>query len=280
MAFHQPKLKISEQEKKEPYIIYNYHSKPDSERIWNEPYYQLLSIDPAEKNLALRVERRYFDGKIIPLAFDKVDVRNTSEGVTIDVYGRAINFLDRYKQLYYGCHYVIIERQLPFNYRAVRISQHIITYLMLLLKDTSLLPIIVELSSKVKGKYLDAPDDLNDKGLKRWATEKARELLQIRGDQWSIDVMNFFWKKQDDLADTICQIEAFFILLGLKPITVINFGLSEKVEKNEIILIPKISVNKPKLNVTRQIAGSVFTGEKPKLKIIPLNQNNILQNNH
>jgi len=124
------------------------------------------------------------------------------------------NFLDKYREFYDGCHFIIIERQLPQNYKATRIAQHTISYFSLFLANKPLLPAIVEISPQMKGKILGAPKGISDKQLKTWAVEEARRLLQIRQDDFSLAVLNKFATKQDDLSDTICQAEALFIAWG------------------------------------------------------------------
>lgn len=205
---------------KTPYTIYYPHNIASTERKWTQPYYQVVSIDPARKNYAFRIERRYHNGWIIPIVFDKAHVESIEEegGTTIcNTYEVLTNFLDKYKQFYDECHFIIIERQLPQNYKATRIEQHSISYFSLLLKNKPLLPSIVEVDSKLKGKILGAPKGINDQQLKRWATEKARELLNIRLDRFSIGVLDHFRTKQDDLSDTVCQVEAIFIVWGFLP---------------------------------------------------------------
>lgn len=218
MAHYELKISKSESPDKTPYTVYYPHDKPNEQRNWDQGYYQVVSIDPARKNYAMRIERRYHDGKIIPIVFDKVAIESfeVKEKITIcNTYQMLTAFLDKYLQFYYDCHFFIIERQLPKNYKATRIAQHTISYFSVKLQNAHLLPSIIEICPKLKGKVLGAPGGINDKQLKTWAVEKARELLAMRQDKSSVDVMNHFHNKQDDLADTICQIEALFICWGL-----------------------------------------------------------------
>lgn len=215
-------LKISKTESpdKTPYTVYYPHTIVSTERKWTQSYYQVVSIDPARKNYALRIERRYHNGWITPVVFDKVSIESIQqEGDTIicNTYQVLTEFLSRYEQFYDECHFIMIERQLPQNYKATRIAQHSISYFSIRLHNKPLLPSIVEVDPKLKGKVLGAPKGINDKQLKKWAVEKARELLNIRKDEFSLQVLDHFGNKQDDLSDTICQIEAVFICWGLLP---------------------------------------------------------------
>lgn len=224
MSYFAAKTSKAESPDKVPYTTYYPHSISYKNRRWDkQDYYQVVSIDPARKNYAIRIERRHHNGIITPLIFDKTSIESiVQDGDTIinNTYQVLTEYLDKYRTFYDECHFIIIERQLPQNYKATRIAQHSISYFSIYLKDKPLLPTIIEVDPKIKGKTLGAPKQITDKQLKTWAVEKARQLLVIRGDNISIQILDKFWKKQDDLADTICQIEALFILWGLPHTTI------------------------------------------------------------
>jgi hypothetical protein len=213
-------------------------------RKWDQGYYQLVCIDPARKNYALRIERRYHSGKIEPIVFDKVCVEKfiDYDGYkTTDTYEEVTKFLEKYREFYDDCHFVIIERQLPTNYQATRIAQHTISYFSIVLHDKPLLANIIEVSPQLKGKMLGFKKG-NDKELKSWAVLVARELLTIRKDDYSLKVMDYFAKKQDDLADTVIMIEALMKLWGY-PLTVpidnkIKIRVADKSLATEVKNIP------------------------------------------
>ena len=214
------KINKSESPDKTPYTVYYPHSIPSTERKWTQPYYQVVSIDPARKNYALRIERRYHNGWITPVVFDKASIASiVQEGNTTicNTYEMLTEFLNKYAQFYDDCHFIVIERQLPQNYQATRIAQHSISYFSIRLHNNPLLPSIIEVDPKLKGKILGAPKNIGDKQIKTWAVEKARALLTIRRDEFSLQVLDHFRNKQDDLSDTVCQLEALFICWGLLP---------------------------------------------------------------
>lgn len=221
MAFFAPKTSKSESIDKTPYTEYYPHTIDSKFRFWTNPWYQVVSIDPARKNYAFRVERRYFNGVIQTMVFDKVsifEVTEISDGSRsiCNTYKNLSLFLDKYKTFYDECHFIIIERQLPQNYQTTRIAQHTITYFELHCRDKPLLPSIIEVDPKLKGKILGGPKGITDKKeLKRWASDYARRLSLYRNDKFAIDIMNHFSPKDDDLADTICQSEALFIHWGI-----------------------------------------------------------------
>jgi hypothetical protein len=221
-----PKTSKGESIDKTPYTLYYPHSKAESERVdithstTGKPYwYQFISIDPGRKNFAFRIERRSTSNAcdIQTLVFAKVSVEDivTAEESTICyTYQKLSNFLDTYRIFYDQCHYVVIERQLPINYKATRIAQHTISYFSLVLHNKPALPYIVEIDPKLKGKILGAPKGISDKQLKVWSIERARQIAQVRNDQYSLNILDNFKRKQDDLADTICQVEALCRVWG------------------------------------------------------------------
>ena len=212
------KINKSEAPDKTPYTTYYPHNLPHTSRQWEQSYIQFASIDPATKNYALRIERRYHNGWITPVVFDKISLKTVDqEGTTVVciTYKTLTAFLEKYIKYFHDCHFIIIERQLPQNYKATRIAQHSISYLTIKLCDTPLLPSIIEVDPKLKGKILGAPKGITDKQLKSWAVEEGRKLFTIRRDQFSLNVLNHFSTKQDDLCDTACQIEAICICWGI-----------------------------------------------------------------
>ena len=222
MSHFAKKIPKSQEPDKALHIIYYPHTIPHTERKWNQDYYQILSIDPGKiKNFSYRIERRYHNGKIIPIVFDKIDFESIiQEGTTTinNSYQVLTDFLNKYNKFYNDCHFFVIEKQLPNNYQAVRVSQHVISYFSIMLHNKPLLPAIVEVDSRLKGKYLGAPKGIGDKQLKTWSIEKGRYLLNLRNDTFSLQVLDCFKNKQDDLCDTVCQIEALMVYWGF-PLT-------------------------------------------------------------
>ena len=56
---HGLKVPKTQQPSKSMYTLYYPHTTKIENRKWTQPYVQFISIDPAIKNLAIRVERRY-----------------------------------------------------------------------------------------------------------------------------------------------------------------------------------------------------------------------------
>jgi len=293
MSHFTKKIPKSQEPDKSLHTIYYPHSIPHTKRNWNQDYYQILSIDPGKiKNFSYRIERRYHNGKIVPIVFDKNDFESiTQEGETTinNSYQVLTEFLNKYSKFYDDCHFFIIEKQLPINYQAVRVSQHVISYFSIILYNKSLLPAIIEVDSRLKGKYLGAPKGIGDKQLKTWSIEKGRYLLTLRNDTFSLQVLDHFKNKQDDLCDTVCQIEALMVYWGM-PLTlgavspdqtdilsingkIVNINnLNQFVIDGNIINITKAE-NNPK---NKPLKLNVINENKPlKLKIIDDSDDNI-----
>ena len=222
---YQRKTPKSESELKGVYIAHNPHTIPLENRKW-ENMIRVISVDPGITHYAIRVEERSIKnpGPIKTLLFDKVGLKKEEQELNKDLvnpwFSYISNFLDQHIALFKTCHMVIIEKQLPVNYRAVRMSQHTLTYFMIHMKNISTLPMFFEVDPKLKGRELGATPHLNDRGIKLWAVEKARELLMDRNDKEGLAVLDRKdpktkrKEKKDDLSDTVCQIEAMFSVFG------------------------------------------------------------------
>jgi hypothetical protein len=199
--------------------VYNPHTSVE-EQVWNTSFLRIASIDPGRKNFALRIEKRQrcSQPKVQAEAFIRKTFTGCIDGDHDTLYCEILAFLDTYLELLKSCHYVLLERQLPNNYQSVRISQHVLTYLLVKLKDAQYLPIIVEVHPNVKGKVLSAPSNTNSNGLKKWAVEKAIDICEQRGETSSAETIRKERGprgqiKGDDLADTVLQIEAVMLMV-------------------------------------------------------------------
>jgi len=221
------------------YIIYHpypcYQLPPIGEDIPDEGC-QTVSIDIGYVNFAIRIETRYRTGYIKPIYFDKIDfsrIAPPSElkkttGTHPGVLSAILNLLRSLLPIMQESRIVGIERQLGLNYTASRIFQHVLTFFMLFAPTFKYPCIVMDIWSGLKGRMLGAPKGMKSYDLKQWAIEKAKELLDWRGDTDSIEIINRdrgrTKTKGDDLADTVLQMEAWFILnkgvITTKPQTV------------------------------------------------------------
>lgn len=266
---YQRKTPKSELPYKSVYVGHNPHTILLNKRIWPDRI-RIISVDPGITHYAIRVEERNIRtvGPITTLHFDKVGLKKDDQELSNDlvcpVYSFITTYLDQYLDLFKTCHMVIIEKQLPVNYRAVRMSQHTLSYFMVHLKNIEPnLAMFFEVKPQLKGRELGAPPNLNERGIKLWAVEKARELLMDRSDHKGLEVLDRKdpitrrKEKKDDLSDTICQIEALFIYFGwpvTQPVIKLKLGNGHNIQTiNNIVplrIVPLIkSREKIKLNI-------------------------------
>lgn len=218
-------VKVPKGEKPDSTVYTIHHCHTTQQPIeWNSrsDYYRILSIDPGKRNFCFRIEvRDLINKKILVEAFEKIDlIGSDPDGkVRVDyIFRNTTLLLDKYYALINSSHLVIIERQLHINYKMVRFSQHIITYLMLRLRDNYNKTVIMEIDSTLKTRELSAPRGLNKNEVKKWSIEKADALLRSRNDVQSLNIIRKSKTKKDDLSDTVVQIEAVFHFFGL-PLT-------------------------------------------------------------
>lgn len=200
------------------YIIDYFHDQDRTPDHWKEDYHQFGSFDPGVANFGVRIERRYHTGtekgKIIPILYEKLKLQNTEDKSQRILYSSLTKYLDNNFSKLEDCHIFVIERQMDFNYQSVRVQQHLTTYLMTKFKDSRLLPMLVEIDSKAKGHNLGSPKGIDTRTFKIWCQQKALELLKMRNDIESYEKLKAE-KKKDDLADVVCQIEAFCVMFGM-----------------------------------------------------------------
>lgn len=227
MAFPTKTPKSEEQEKTE-YTVYYPHNIRRQDRAWQgwgsdgstppgQPTVRrAVGIDPAINNFAMRIEDWYSDGRIIPVYYNYVSFDYLEADGTSTLTNQVEDYLARFHHLFLHAHFIFVERQLPTNYRAVTISKYVLYYFASSLRNKGYYPDIVEVSAKIKGKYLGKPTYINKAGLKRWSAAKAKQQLRARGDTWSLDMINNA-HKSDDLGDVVTMIIAMFILWELVP---------------------------------------------------------------
>jgi len=170
------------------------------------------------------LDQVYMVGEII--MYDKVDLTtNCDAKKTLDPesYHNLTVYLDSIKERYLDkCSLVLIERQMAFgkkiNLMAVKLAQHCYSYFQI--KYGRKMTVIdfdafnktlvlgapkVEGKKSKKGKYRFKSMKQTDR--KKWAVEKAVEILEIRGDSESMKkIMGS--KKKDDFADCFVQLQS------------------------------------------------------------------------
>ncbi len=192
----------------------------------NDNIIQICSVDPGNRNLGIRIEKRYKDIdnkiKIDPIFFKNIDLGKNF----YDFFSNINAELNRIHDILCRCNYFIVEKQVRKNYNCIRISQHILTYFIIISENSELHPVVFEVDPKEKVDYLKIK---KVKGMKRSerkeivkgkTIEIALYLLTLGKDSRSIEIINNSVKK-DDLCDTIYQIEYYLIKNNLRNFYII-----------------------------------------------------------
>lgn len=187
-------------------------------------FLRVVSIDPGKVNLALRIETRYNNGRTDVEVYQKININKISETQVDendspfkyeDIYLKFINLLNQYIPYYMKTNIVIIERQILPNYDMIRLCQHFITYFTLMLYNSPLNPLLIEVEPGFKNRFFKMPKGSNAHS---WAVNKAYELFELRQDNNSTKLLTSQKGKKDDLAVTAIQSEAVIQSLNLaKP---------------------------------------------------------------
>lgn len=174
------------------------------------------SLDPGVTSLGYRVEKWDFvNRRVEKLDFGTLNLVNDS-----DKYQLSIEFFNGKNSVFANCEVLLIETQMTVNYDMIRMSQHLITYFLGHYPQL----MVVELPSTLKTQMFPEIAD-KDKGvMKKKTVIKVLEILERRGDQESIAMINgakgirspkvSAGKIRSDLSDSIIQIEAFLKSIG------------------------------------------------------------------
>lgn len=219
MSFYgRPRVNKTEDEYKTPYSTEWIHtlSRLDSEKVCiMRNYIKIVSIDPGSKNFAIRIEIRDAATGVKPIYYNVWDIRTSPKCKTdpnepVETYRNLIAKFEEIRELITDTNVVVIERQLPINYKSSLMMQTADVILSIWLKDSPYYPIIYKVMPQLKGRMLGAPSKISKEELKQWAVVKATEILTLHKDAWSLEVINNN-KKKDDLADTVVQLEALLM---------------------------------------------------------------------
>lgn len=124
-----------------------------------------------------------------------------------------ITELDKYKNIIDSCDIVLIEQQMSFqntrNTMAIKLAQNCASYF---LHRYGMSKELVEFPAYYKTQILGAPKKggkaMSKPERKKWATEKAIEIIMERGETETLDEITGK-KKKDDLADVLIQLQSF-----------------------------------------------------------------------
>ena len=174
-------------------------------------------------NFATLLDKVYKNGQKILL--ENVDLtKDTNKDLYLDslIFHNMTKLLDYYIEYWDQCDIFIIEKQMSFrgkiNTMALKLAQHCWSYFAL---KYGLSKEIVEFPAYHKTQILGAAKDekynkggkltykaIDKASRKKWCIEKALDILTIKNDLDTIIYIKSK-RKKDDLADVICQLQAF-----------------------------------------------------------------------
>lgn len=182
------------------------------EPLRDRRYLIIASIDPGKKNVGFRVEKRYLNPldstrflKVKTLVWERLTTSYTPSGgdQVIHIYADLIRLFDKHLRDVTRCDLVMVEHQLTLARREIiQVQQHITTYFMLRYPKA----IIVDLDSHLKGGELGYDPSQH---LKKWSIALGNDIMVSREDKYGLSKLARYKSKQDDLTDTLLQIEAF-----------------------------------------------------------------------
>jgi hypothetical protein len=172
------------------------------------------------KNICLNGKTIIFKNSDLTIGCDK------KKYLDKQIYYNMYDLLDNYKEYWDKCSYFVIEQQMSFGNRrntmALKLGQHCYSYFVYRYgrfgKDIFEFPAYHKTqvlgaqkiqkklkSGKISYKAIDKP------ARKKWSIIKATEILENRNE---LEIMNQLKskKKKDDLADVLCQLQAFKFL--------------------------------------------------------------------
>ena len=185
-----------------------------SHEIIERDYRQITSIDPGKKNFTIRIERRYSD-RVVTGVFKRLNLTVENDESIESSLVFLSNELDEIKYDLYNSDFIFIEKQLPNNYTAVRIAQHALSYCMTKFKNNPRRTKIFEITPKLKNLVINPPKKTKAKEIKKLSVIRGEEYLEKGNDKFALEILIQNKKKQDDLCDTICQLEAMLIELNI-----------------------------------------------------------------
>jgi hypothetical protein len=194
------------------------------------PYSERYHLDgtPTETFTQI-INQVCINGKMI--LFENVDLTTgTNKDYYLDtaIFHNMTDVLNKYTMYWDKCDTFLIEKQMSFgkkhNTMALKLGQHCWSYFELHYRRTKE---IIEFpayhktqvlgakkieiktkTGKIKYKAVEKTDR------KKWSVEKAMDILKQRNDNHTISKLTSV-KKRDDLADVLCQLQAFKILVYL-----------------------------------------------------------------
>lgn len=179
---------------------------------------KICSIDMGREHFGFTIETRTLFGLQLVLDRDSVIKHRFEPPKTSGVsyfYKQFNDFMYSYAHLLKFCDFILIEKQLTLNSKTYRDMQHLISFFMIFPFEK--LCYIIEISAKVKTKYLGCPKTV--KNIKEWNVNMGRHLMVLSNDQVGLHYLQHLasiGQKLHEIGDTVCQVEGFMKILAIE----------------------------------------------------------------
>jgi len=174
-------------------LIEDYMTKTDLNNCKKEELVKVMSDLGITSLLQLKKK------EMVDLIMVKLKKRGKSR-VKEDVGLNLFKIMDSYKDTWNGCDIFLIERQVTVNMQALKLSHYLEAYL----KINYPFKKVLNYSASKKTKQLGGTDLRTKRARKKWTIQYVSELLDGENLRYFQSL-----KKQDDIADVVCMIEAY-----------------------------------------------------------------------
>lgn len=178
-------------------LFYNFHDLTSP--LGDPTSINAVFIDPGTRNCGVRAVNKQ-DERITVYFHELVHFSKKNESFAEALSG-ALKFVNELSYIFDDSHYIVIERQMNFNYDLMRMSQHLISCLAAITKNKGNRPIIVEIDSRLKSSSFDK--DRVGTTTKKLGIDAARRICSERNDSRTLSLINTTTKK-DDICDVVC----------------------------------------------------------------------------
>ena len=168
-------------------------------------FIQATFIDPGTVSCAFRTVKFYYEqNNIENVFFGILKFGKTIEEVLIGVETELTPLSD----ILINSHYIVIESQ-PLKRKDVfRTYQHLISFMLHVIKNKGVFGVVVEIDLKIKTVWIGGPVNKTQNGgisIKKWTQNKALEILNQRNDTLSLSIISSSLSKgREDLSDVVC----------------------------------------------------------------------------
>lgn len=162
-------------------------------------------------------ETALLNGEMIVMENVSITKNCKTKGFDPQLFKNMNEVLEKFGSYFRHCSHIVIEEQMSFgrniNVQALKLGQHCYSWFLIRYPLTT----IHSFHAYHKTQVLCSPTKLTKPERKKWSVQEAKRILELRGGSGCTSSTQFLEKiksvtKQDDLCDTLVQLQAFKIL--------------------------------------------------------------------